>query len=223
MYNLVIVFTDENTTVEELLEPFGINKKVENKNVWISKDELIIQEKFKMMELESNCRNKLNIPNLPEDSRKIIIDIINKLEKLLYKSTSEELYDYVIQFYPKELITPKGGIYYPHNPYAKWVSYSRDGRHTNYLPIENPEKKGEIIYVNSAKLKDIKWDFIKYGTVPSEAFIMPDGTWYDEHIGTCVKVHRDKEKKITLEDGVVGKTIIENNQEWTVNIVEYYI
>ena len=65
----------------------------------------------------------------------------------------------------------------------------------NSFVIENPEKEGELIHTNSAKVKDIKWNEVKYGIIPSESSIMPDGTWYDENAGTCIKVHKDKEQK----------------------------
>lgn len=52
---------------------------------------------------------------------------------------------------------------------------------------------------------------------------MPDGTWYEENTGTCIKVHKDDEQKITLERKHIGEEIIKNNPEWVANIVEYYI
>lgn len=42
---------------------------------------------------------------------------------------------------------------------------------------------------------------------------MPDGTWYDENAGTCIKVHKDKEQKITLERKHIGEAVIKNDLE----------
>lgn len=223
MYNLVVVFTDENTTVEELLKPFGLNQKVENKEILISKDSLIIEEKFRIRNAILECRKKSQISGISEIEKETMIDFKNRLEEFLNNASDEEIYKYAIRAYDKELITPEGHIYNPYNPYAKWASYNKDGENTKFFVIENPEKKGELIRVNSAKIKDIKWDFVEYGIVPSEASIMPDGTWYDENIGTCIKVYKDKEKKITLERKHIGEAIIKNNPEWVANIVEYYI
>lgn len=223
MYNLVIVFTDENTTVEQLLEPFGLNQKIKNKEILISKDSLIIEERLKIGNSISEYRKTSEIFGISKLEKEKMIASKNKLEEFLNNASDEEIYKYAIRVYDKELISSEGHIYNPYNPYAKWASYNKNSDHTKFFVIENPQKEGELIRVNSAKIKDLKWDVLKYGIVPSENSIMPDGTWYEENTGTCIKVHKDDEQKITLERKHIGEEIIKNNPEWVANIVEYYI
>ncbi len=223
MYNLVVVFTDEHTTVEELLQPFSLNQKVENKEVLFSRDRLIYEEREKIRNIISDYNDKLRISCISKSQKAKLNNSKNRLEKFLDNASDEEIYNYAIRVYDKNLISPEGHIYNPYNPYAKWASYNKDSESTKFFVIENPEKEGELIRTNSAKVKDIKWDEVKYGIVPSESSIMPDGTWYDENIGTCIKVHKDKEQKVTLERKHIGEAVIKNDLEWVANIVEYYI
>lgn len=219
---LVTVLTDENTTVEELLEPFGLNSKVTNKEILMDKERIITNEYFKIMDIIAEYRKCRDIQGVIKKERDIITNQIKKLEELL-NAKDEEVYQYAIQWYPKELITPEGGLYKPYNPYAKWSSYKIGCEHIKLLVVENPNKRGSYIHVSSAKIKDIQWNMLKYGAMVDEACIMPDGTWYNTKEGIGIQVYKNDKNEVTLKECHIGKRIIPNNPEWTANIVECYI
>ena len=85
-----------------------------------------------------------------------MINSKDRLEEFLDNSSDEEIYEYAIRTYDKKIISPKGHIYNPYNPYLKWASYNKDSERTKFFVIENQEKQGKLIRVNSAKVKDIK-------------------------------------------------------------------
>ena len=222
MYYLVTVLTDENVTVEELLEPFGVNSKVTNREVLFTKEELISEEKMNIWKAEAEYRKASRIKGITDKEKERLFYQIEKLEQL-EKASREEIYQYAIQWYSKELITPEGGVYKSYNPYARWSSYRRDSENVKILVVEDLYKKGSYTRVSSAKLKDIQWDLLRYGNIPSEVCIMPDGTWYYTNEGCCIKVNKNDRKEITLNWCDIGECIIKNDPEWTVNIVECYM
>lgn len=221
MYYLVTVFTDENVTVEELLEPFGLNSKVTNKEVLFTKEELIREEEKNIWNAEVEYRRKSKIHGITDEEKERMFCQIKNLENL-EKASKEEIYQYAIKWYPKELITPEGGVYKEYNPYARWSSYRKDSESVKLLVVKDLSKKGGYTYVSSAKLKDIQWDLLRYGKIPSEVCIMPDGTWYYTNDGCCIKVNKNNRNEVTLNWCDVGECIIKNDPEWVVNIVECY-
>lgn len=125
----VAVFTDENTSVEELLEPFYENRDVE-KYVAITKQDLIEQGKM-LIRYQKKLYKKYM-----QDKRAYRRENVNDIEHLrmikkvpaMLKWDDEKIYKYEIKSYKKEEISEDGGIYSTYNLNSKW-SWYRIGRY----------------------------------------------------------------------------------------------
>lgn len=157
----VAVFTDDNTNLEDLLAPY--DEKIEvDKYIKYSKEDIInIGRK--------NIKNlmKLYIKYLSnkQEYRRKHLDNINHLRFIkkvpeMNKWNSEKIYKYVIKQFPQESISSDGGVYSTYNPNSKWDWYQIGGRWKNLLIINDPENESKTKHVNSAKIKDIRWDLM---------------------------------------------------------------
>lgn len=156
----VAVFTDEYTTVEDLLEPFDEGIKVE-KYIALSKEEIIKKEKEHIKFLKKIYKEYM------KDKRKYRREHINNINHLRFVKTipsiakwnDKKIYKNAIKYYSEEEISKDGGIYSTYNPDSKWDWYEIGGRWSNRLIIN--DKNNEILHVNYAKVKDIRWDLMK--------------------------------------------------------------
>ncbi len=121
----VAVFTDENTTVEDLLEPFSEGLEVE-KYVTMTKEDIIQRGKERI-----NYFKKL-YKEYMKDKRKYRREHFKNIEDLRFikkvplmaKWNNEKIYKYETRFCEKKEISEDGGIYSTYNPNSKWDWYS---------------------------------------------------------------------------------------------------
>ena len=132
----VAVFTDENTTVEDLLESFDENLEVE-KYVRTTKKELIQEGKERIRYLKKIYKM------YKKDKRKYRREHFNNIQHLKFIKTvpsmakwnDEKIYKYEIRFYKEDEITEDGGIYSTYNPKSKWDWYEIGGRWNKILLV----------------------------------------------------------------------------------------
>ena len=124
----VAVFTDENTTVEDLLEPFYEGMEVE-KYVALTKKDVIergkrtinyLRKLYKEYMKDKRVYRRDNFKNIKH------LRMIKKVPSIL-KWNDEKIYKYETRFYEKEEISEDGGIYSTYNPNSKW-DWSEIGR-----------------------------------------------------------------------------------------------
>lgn len=216
----VAVFTDNKTTVDKLLEPYWIQKKVE-KIVYKTKIDLIMNESINIRHHIRDFRNALEITTNKEKIKEIKSNICYL--DTLSDSSSEEIYENLIHKYNKELLNENGDLLKWGNPYGTWEYYNKNSQYTKFIVIENPNKKGDYIYVNNAKVSEIKWDLLDYKAIFVDAFLFPDGTWYDERRKTTTKIKKKDNQEIEYEISDNEKKYIESDNNWQVTIVECFI
>ena len=117
----VAVFIDENTTVEDLLEPFyeGIEVK---KYVALTKEDIIQRGKRRINDLKKLY--KVYMKNKKAYRREHFKNIkhLRFLKKVpsIAKWDNEKIYKYETRYYEPESISENGGIYSTYNPNSKW-------------------------------------------------------------------------------------------------------
>lgn len=120
----VAVFTDENTTVEDLLEPFYEGIEVE-KYVALTKEDVIQRGKDRINYLKKLYKEYM------KDKRKYRREHFKNIGHLRFikkvpqiaKWNNERIYKYETRFYQEEEISEDGGIYSTYNPKSKWDWY----------------------------------------------------------------------------------------------------
>ena len=214
----VLVITQEGQTVDELLEPFGINAKYKEK-VIISKKELIRNEKKQLEKIIRKYKHFIENGIMDVEYQKAAA---NKLENILY-SDDETIYKFAIRDYDKKLINSDGGLITYNNPYVMWHFYKKDSDYSKVFVVKDENNPNQYINVSSARKKDIEWDLTKYGAIETEVTIAPDGTWYDEENGFYIKVSNGSDGKIKYGiNDIKGDLKIELNPEDCVTIVDCY-
>ncbi len=155
----VAVFTNKYTSVEELLEPFYEEIEVE-RYIALTKKDIIQREKEWIRYLKTKYKEyiKDKTKYRREHYKNIAhLRLIKKVPEMT-KWTDEKLYRHGIRLYDENEISEKGEIYSTYNQNSKWNWYDIGGRWSNMLIIK---EKNNIKHVNSAKVKDIRWDLMK--------------------------------------------------------------
>lgn len=120
----VAVFTDENTTVEDLLEPFYEDIEVE-KYIAQTKEDIIQRGKdridyfkklYKVYMKDKKAYRREHFKNIGH------LRFIKKVP-IMAKWSNEKIYKYETRFYEKEELAEDGGIYSTYNPKSKWDWY----------------------------------------------------------------------------------------------------
>ena len=124
----VAVFTDENTTVEDLLENFDENLEVEE-YVAMTKKDLIARgkEKIKYFKKLYKIYRKDKTKYRREHFKNIEHLKFIKRVPLMAKWSNEKIYKYETRFYEKERISEDGGLLSTYNPNSKgdWYEIGR--------------------------------------------------------------------------------------------------
>lgn len=121
----VAVFTDENTTVEDLLEPFYEGIEVE-KYVALTKKDVIKRGKDRIDYAKKLYKEYM------KDKKKYRREHFNNIGHLRFikkvpqiaKWNNERIYKYETRFYQEEEISEDGGIYSTYNP-KSWYEIGR--------------------------------------------------------------------------------------------------
>ncbi len=120
----VAVFTDENTTVEDLLEPFYEGMEVDP-YIAMTKEEVIKNGKDRINYLKKLYKEYM------KDKRKYRREHFRNIKHLRFikkvpimaKWSNERIYKYETRFCNKEEISEDGGVYSTYNPNSKWDWY----------------------------------------------------------------------------------------------------
>lgn len=152
----VAVFTDEDTTVEDLLEPYWEGLEVE-KYVYKTKKELIEYGKGEIRYFLKVFRRYMKDKKRFRREHKNNINYLRFVKKipLMKKWDNEKIYKFSIRYYSPEDIGENGEVYSTYNQNSKWDWYEVGGRWKEMLIDKDGNK------TNSALIKDIDWNAMK--------------------------------------------------------------
>ena len=179
----VAVFTDENTTVEDLLEPYDEGLEVE-KYVYMTRNDFIERGKKEIKYLlevfGDYMKNKKKFRREHKNNIKYI-RFVKKIPRMK-RWNKEKIYKFSTRYYSPDEIDKVGCVYSTYNPNSKWDWYLIGGRWKNMLIDKNGNK------TNSAVVSEIDWDAIKKR---DEENIIP----YNEYLES---LHCSKEKLLKM-------------------------
>lgn len=120
----VAVFTDENTSVDELLEPFYEGLKVK-RYIALTKEDVINDGKEKIKYINKLYKEYMKDKRAYRRKNFRNIEHLRYIKKapLMKKWNKEKIYKHEIELYSKEEISEDGGIYATYNPNSKWDWY----------------------------------------------------------------------------------------------------
>lgn len=120
----VAVFTDEGTTVEDLLEPFYEGIEVD-KYIVLTKKEIIqrgkehikfLMKMYKEYMKDKTAYRRKNFNNIAH------LRFIKKVPSMK-KWNNDKIYKYETRYYEEDEIAEDGGIWSTYNPDSKWDWY----------------------------------------------------------------------------------------------------
>lgn len=191
----VAVFTDEDTSVDGLLAPFYEYLEVE-KYVAKTKQEIIQEGKVRLKYLRKTYKEYMKDKKAYRRKYRKNIKKLRFIKNIpsMLKWNNEKIYKYETRFYDEDEFTEDGGIYSTYNPKAKWDYYGIGGRWEKMLIV------GNGLHVNSAKVKDIRWDLMeeenKSKLKPFDKFLK-DTYYSDEYIKKRYPTEEDYIKTFT--------------------------
>ena len=178
----VLVLTDDDTTVEELLAPFNENIEVEP-YVLHTKEELIAKEKQDIKDYKNGryaefLKDPEGYKEKYKDNPGHLNYIEHEFRKKLYW-TNARIYKEAIRFYEPEDITEDGSVMSTYNPNSKWDWYVEGGRWSNELKLKEDSEDGAL-FANSARASEVdfsrdeeeyemalrNWDLVVEGATP---------------------------------------------------------
>lgn len=221
----VAVFTDEDTTVEELLEPFDESIEVE-KYIFMTKEELIKQGKEDIKFLLSMYKKYIKDKRKYRREHQKDIEHLRFIKKVPYmkKWDKEKIYKFAIRLYDKEKISNDGGIYSTYNPNSKWDCYEEGGRWKNKLLIKSEQEDGQVKESNSALVKEIDWEKMKEMKFSTYAILTPDGEWHEPGpMGWWGIPNATNDEIVDFKDNYYEKFIKSANPDWNLTIVDCHI
>lgn len=121
----VAVFTDENTTVEDLLETFYENLEVEE-YIAMTKQDIIERGKERIKYFKKLYKTYMKDKTKYRREHFKNIEHLRFIKKvpLIAKWSNEKIYKYETRFYEKEEISEDGGLLSTYNPNSKWDYYT---------------------------------------------------------------------------------------------------
>lgn len=121
----VAVFTDENTTVEDLLETFYENLEVEE-YIAMTKQDIIERGKERIKYFKKLYKTYMKDKTKYRREHFKNIEHLRFIKKvpLMAKWSNEKIYKYETRFYEKEEISEDGGLLSTYNPNSKWDYYT---------------------------------------------------------------------------------------------------
>lgn len=165
----VLVFTDGNKTVDELLEPYYEGLMFPH---YTTKQQLIEKERERFKDYKNSTYAEY-IKD-PESYKKKYLharpEHFDYLENEFPKRFSwgdEEFYTEAIRYVEQEDIRPDGSVFSTYNPNAKWDYHVRGGEWSK-LPL----KDGSITYEAGAQDIDFQKIDVTY------AVVTPNGEWH---------------------------------------------
>ena len=143
----VLVFTDEDTSVEELLAPYDENIRVAP-YVLYTKEQLIEKEKKEIKEYKNTCYAEfLKDPEGYKERNKHNPNHLNYIENEFRKKlywTNARIYKEAISYYDPKDITEDGSVLSTYNPNSKWDWYVEGGRWAGHLRLKEADEYGSM-------------------------------------------------------------------------------
>ena len=141
----VLVLTDEDTCVEELLAPYDENIRVAP-YIKYTKEQLIEYEKKNIkIYKEGTYAEFLKDPEGYKEKHKYNPDHLHYIEhefrKRLYW-TNARIYKEAIKYYEPNEITEDGSVLSTYNPNSKWDWYVEGGRFSGHLRLKEKDEYG---------------------------------------------------------------------------------
>ena len=153
----VLVLTDEDTTVEELLAPYDENIRVAP-YIRYTKEQLIEKGKKEIREYKNSIYAEfLKDPEGYKEKHKHNPQHLNYIEHEFRKKlywTNARIYKEEIRFYEPEDITEDGSVMSTYNPNSKWDWYTEGGRFGSHLKLKKIDEYG-CQYADSAYAEEI--------------------------------------------------------------------
>lgn len=143
----VLVFTDEDTSVEELLAPYDENIRVAP-YILYTKEQLIEKEKKEIKEYKNTRYAEfLKDPKGYKERNKHNPDHLNYIENEFRKKlywTNARIYKEAISYYDPKDITEDGSVLSTYNPNSKWDWYVEGGRWAGHLRLKEADEYGSM-------------------------------------------------------------------------------
>lgn len=146
----VAVFTDKNTTVDDLLEPYDENIRVD-KYLLYTREQLIQNARRRLEEtlttqyaaylkdpaayLERVCHGDADNPHYQYISSEFM---------KRYNETDEQILRRELQSYEEDMQDQEGNVYTTYNPDSKWDWFVLGGRFSGMLISESGEEENEL-------------------------------------------------------------------------------
>lgn len=143
----VLVFTDEDTSVDELLSPYDENIRVEP-YILYTKEQLIEKEKKRIKDYKNGLYAEfLKDPEGYKEKNKHNPSHLNYIENEFRKSlywTNARIYKEALKYYDPEDITEDGSVISTYNPDSKWDWYVEGGRFSGLLKLKVPNEYDSV-------------------------------------------------------------------------------
>lgn len=143
----VLVFTDEDTSVEELLAPYDENIRVAP-YILYTKEQLIEKEKKEIKEYKNTRYAEfLKDPEGYKERNKHNPNHLNYIENEFRKKlywTNARIYKEAISYYDPKDITEDGSVLSTYNPNSKWDWYVEGGRWAGHLRLKEADEYGSM-------------------------------------------------------------------------------
>lgn len=179
----VAVFTDEDATVESLLEPYDENIEVE-KYVGRTREEVIRNGRERLESLCDRYRSYLANPNAyleteccgdPDDSH---YKFLSQEFKRLYNGTDDQVLAWELRLYDEDMVDAEGNVYTTYNPNSKWDWYTVGGRFRNMLLNSTTGEYADEVparAIDFIKMRlDAKFDLLPYEEAVNDGFYKTD-------------------------------------------------
>lgn len=212
----VAVFTDENSTVDELLAPY--DEKIRFPH-YISKEEIISRVRQEIQKYKdtfyanylsdkekyiSECENDAHI-------KYITVEFPKELEW-----SDEECYKEGIKYESSEDIQADGSVFSNYNPNSKWDWYSIGGRWEESI-ITKDGDRCDSAQVSSIDFEQMK-DFCTYSV------ITPNGAWYSPGKMGWWGISSETEEEYEMwRKNFKEKFLDTANPKWTLTLVDCHI
>jgi hypothetical protein len=143
----VLVLTDEDTCVEDLLAPYSEDITVAP-YVLYTKEQLIAKEKKEIKDYKNGLYAEfLKDPEGYKEKHKHNPGHLNYIEHEFRKKlywTNARIYKEAIRFYEPESITEDGSVLSTYNPKSNWDWYVEGGRWAGHLRLKEADEYGSM-------------------------------------------------------------------------------
>lgn len=205
----VAVFTDEETNIEDLLEPYWEDLDVEP-YLYMTKEELIAEGKEEIKYYQKIFKKYMKDKRKYRREHRNDVNHLRFVKKIptMKKWNIEKIYKFAIRYYNPEKLGKNGELYSTYNPKSKWDWYEIGGRWKDMLVTNDGDR------VNSALVKDINWNSMKEENIkeliPYNEFL-EKSPYPKEYLK---ELYPTEEVYINAETEIITYAVLLPNGEW---------